>query len=106
MDHVKLSKREIKERLHKVRAIAALIAARDGIEAEEVMSRNRTQLVSRSRFLAYAVADRLGYPRIQIARAMLRDHATIIYGCRRVNERRKLAREADMLAANLTRLRP
>lgn len=82
--HAMLGQRTPRERqLH----VVALIAARHGLTAADLLGRDRRDHVARARWHAwYQLRRQFGSSLNQIGRLFRRDHTTILYGLRRFRE--------------------
>lgn len=63
-----------------VREIAEAVAEEAGVPVGRIMGKTRTQHVAHARQLVYFIAHRRGIAPADIARAMRRDHSTVLHG--------------------------
>ena len=72
--------------------ILAEISTATGFSESLIVGRRRTPALSRARQLAYFVGHRSGIPSTVIARAMHRDHSTVLYGIKAEAARRTVGK--------------
>ena len=63
-----------------VREIAGAVAEETGIPVGQILGKSRSQHVAHARQLVYFIASRQGVTPADIARAMRRDHSTVLHG--------------------------
>lgn len=66
--------------------ILAAVSVETGVSVDHIMSRRRTDRISRARFQVYRRLRDLGWNLSEIGRQMGRDHSTITHGLKRAKE--------------------
>ena len=71
--------------MNRVRAISQIVCEEFGVRISDIYSHKRQRRIVRARMVIYWIAYR-NLSLAQIGRAMSRDHSTVSYGVRRVDQ--------------------